>query len=228
MVEVWYQACDAVSRETRDAVREALGEHGVSMDAIERTRPPRPGLVLFETVDAEVLDTLRDLGGAGNVRVIALQTGGKALDSEQFWTLLQAGAADVLAWQETPGAAAIAAARLQRWEQVDAILASPVVRQNLIGGSPAWKQVLRQIVEVACFTDANILIIGESGTGKELAARLVHTLDARRNKGELVVLDCSTIVSELAGSEFFGHERGAFTGAVGPRDGAFALADGGT
>jgi len=228
MVEVWYQACDAVSRETRDAVREALGEHGVSMDAIERTRPPRPGLVLFETVDAEVLDTLRDLGGGGNVRVIALQTGGKALDSEQFWTLLQAGAADVLAWQETPGAAAIAAARLQRWEQVDAILASPVVRQNLIGGSPAWKQVLRQIVEVACFTDANILIIGESGTGKELAARLVHTLDARRNKGELVVLDCSTIVSELAGSEFFGHERGAFTGAVGPRDGAFALADGGT
>ncbi|TMQ12519.1 MAG: sigma-54-dependent Fis family transcriptional regulator, partial [Deltaproteobacteria bacterium] len=59
-------------------------------------------------------------------------------------------------------------------------------------------------------------------------SRLVHTLDARQPKGELVVLDCTTVVAELSGSEFFGHERGAFTGAIGPRDGAFSLADGGT
>ena len=87
---------------------------------------------------------------------------------------------------------------------------------------------MRQVVEVACFTDASILITGESGTGKELVARLVHTLDPRANKKDLVVLDCTTVVPELSGSEFFGHERGAFTGAVGAREGAFALADGGT
>src|SRR6185295_226461 len=64
--------------------------------------------------------------------------------------------------------------------------------------------------------------------GKELLARVIHALDPRPDKGELVVLDCTTIVPELSGSEFFGHERGAYTGAVGPRDGAFALAHGGT
>ncbi len=87
---------------------------------------------------------------------------------------------------------------------------------------------LRQVIEVAVFTDAAVMITGESGTGKELVARLLHTLDRRSNKGDLVILDCTTIVPELAGSEFFGHERGAFTNAVAARDGAFALAHGGT
>jgi transcriptional regulator with GAF, ATPase, and Fis domain len=59
-------------------------------------------------------------------------------------------------------------------------------------------------------------------------AKLLHSLDARERKRDLVVLDCTTVVRELSGSEFFGHERGAYTGAAGPRDGAFALADGGT
>jgi DNA-binding NtrC family response regulator len=73
-----------------------------------------------------------------------------------------------------------------------------------------------------------VLVTGESGTGKELVARVIHDLDARPRKGNLVVLDCTTIVPTLSGSEFFGHERGAFTGADTPREGAFALADGGT
>ncbi|MCI5132901.1 MAG: sigma-54-dependent Fis family transcriptional regulator, partial [Candidatus Electrothrix sp. EH2] len=67
-----------------------------------------------------------------------------------------------------------------------------------------------------------------SGTGKELTARLVHDLDRRSEKGRFVIVDCTTIVPELSGSEFFGHERGAFTGASHTRDGAFALADQGT
>jgi transcriptional regulator with GAF, ATPase, and Fis domain len=81
---------------------------------------------------------------------------------------------------------------------------------------------------VAAFSQASVLIIGESGTGKELVARLIHDLDQRRNKGEFVVVDCTTIVAELSGSELFGHERGAFTGAMSAREGAFALANGGT
>src|SRR5262249_44123862 len=62
----------------------------------------------------------------------------------------------------------------------------------------------------------------------ELLARLIHELNAATKERSLVVVDCTTIVPELSGSEFFGHERGAFTGAVAARDGAFALADGGT
>jgi transcriptional regulator with GAF, ATPase, and Fis domain len=83
-------------------------------------------------------------------------------------------------------------------------------------------------VEVAAFTEAPVLVTGESGTGKELVARLVHALDPRPAKRELVLLDCTTIVPQLSGSEFFGHERGAYTGAERGRDGAFAMADGGT
>lgn len=118
--------------------------------------------------------------------------------------------------------------RLQRWEIIDCMVNSPAVQNTLVGESSALKAILRQVVEVAHFTDSSVLILGESGTGKELLANLIHTLDARPDKGDLVILDCSTIVPELSGSEFFGHERGVFTGAVSSRDGVFALANGGT
>jgi transcriptional regulator with GAF, ATPase, and Fis domain len=119
-------------------------------------------------------------------------------------------------------------ARLERWRAVDDLVNSPAVQAKLVGASPLWRKVLRQIVEVARFTSASVLLIGESGTGKELIAQLIHELDPRASTNELVILDCTTIVPELSGSEFFGHERGAFTGAVGARDGAFALAHRGT
>jgi transcriptional regulator of acetoin/glycerol metabolism len=106
-------------------------------------------------------------------------------------------------------------ARLERWRAVDDILRSPLVRNNLVGDSSVWVALLRQVVEVARFTDSSILLLGETGTGKELLARLIHTLSPQRSEHELVVLDCTTIVPELAGSELFGHERGAFTGANG-------------
>ena len=102
------------------------------------------------------------------------------------------------------------------------------MKNVLVGKSARWRSVVRSVVEVAAFSQASVLITGESGTGKELVARLIHDLDRRRNKGEFVVVDCTTIVAELSGSELFGHERGAFTGAVSARDGAFAIANGGT
>jgi transcriptional regulator with GAF, ATPase, and Fis domain len=140
---------------------------------------------------------------------------------------LQAGATDVFAWDHSHEPAREVAARFERWTQVDELVQSSSVRDNLVGQSPAWIRVSRQIVELARFTDASVLITGESGMGKELIARLIHTLDPRPNKRSLVVSDCTTIVPELSGSEFFGHERGAFTGAAAARDGAFALANGG-
>ena len=95
----------------------------------------------------------------------------------------------------------------------------PAVRDTLIGESRVWQAVLREAVEVARFTDAAVLITGESGTGKERVAQLIHELDLRPDKNKLVVLDCSTVIPSLSGSEFFGHEKGAFTGAAAARDG---------
>jgi transcriptional regulator with GAF, ATPase, and Fis domain len=142
--------------------------------------------------------------------------------------LLRAGASDVLYWQQPDQSAREIAARLERWNAIDEIICSPLVADNLVGRSMAWQAVLQQCVELGRFTTASVLITGETGTGKELAARLIHTLDSRANKEDLIIVDCTTIVAELSGSEFFGHEKGAFTGAAGPRDGAFALANRGT
>jgi transcriptional regulator with GAF, ATPase, and Fis domain len=90
-----------------------------------------------------------------------------------------------------------------------------------------WRQTLARAVEVACYSEAAILLTGESGTGKELIARFVHDVSGNAMR-PFEIVDCTTINSELAGSELFGHERGAFTGAHSARDGAAARADGGT
>jgi PAS domain S-box-containing protein len=97
---------------------------------------------------------------------------------------------------------------------------------EIIGQSPALRQVLRDVEQVAT-TDTTVLIQGETGTGKELFARAIHTASKRRDK-PLVTVNCAAIPATLIESEFFGHERGAFTGATSKREGRFALADGGT
>ena len=162
------------------------------------------------------------------MRVLAVSLGAARLPATVSWQLLAAGAADVLEWDAHPNPANRIAARWERWVQIEELLESSVVRSNLIGNSPAWLALLREVIESACFSTGSILLLGSSGTGKELLARLIHTLDKRPEKRELVILDCTTVVPELSGSEFFGHERGAFTGAVTARDGAFALAHRGT
>jgi transcriptional regulator with GAF, ATPase, and Fis domain len=97
---------------------------------------------------------------------------------------------------------------------------------HLLGHSPALRKVLAQIATVAP-TEANVLILGESGTGKELVARAIHDLSALKQRS-LVRVNCASIPRELFESEFFGHVRGAFTGAVKDRAGRFELADAGT
>ncbi len=99
-------------------------------------------------------------------------------------------------------------------------------RHELIGASPATAQTIEQIDLVAP-TEATVLITGESGTGKELIARAIHNSSPRRER-PLVRVNCAAIPAELFESEFFGHVKGAFTGATGDRAGRFELADGGT
>lgn len=97
---------------------------------------------------------------------------------------------------------------------------------EILGRSAALERMLRQLEMVAA-TNANVLIEGESGSGKELVARALHARSGRRTKA-LVKVNCGAIPHELFESEFFGHARGSFTGAVRDRVGRFELADGGT
>jgi len=96
----------------------------------------------------------------------------------------------------------------------------------IVGGSRALRQVMQQVDAVAS-TDATVLITGESGTGKELLAKEVHRRSPRSRR-PFVKVNCSAIPREIFESEFFGHARGAFTGAVRERPGRFQIADGGT
>lgn len=97
---------------------------------------------------------------------------------------------------------------------------------ELIGVSAAWRKVLQQIEMVAA-SNVTVLITGESGTGKELVAKAIHSKSSRRRQ-PIVTVNCAAVAPELFESEFFGHVKGAFTGAQRDRIGRFGLADGGT
>jgi formate hydrogenlyase transcriptional activator len=98
--------------------------------------------------------------------------------------------------------------------------------EEIVGQSAAIQTVLSQVRRVAA-TDASVLIRGETGTGKELIARAIHSASKRRDK-PLIKINCAALPSGLVESELFGHEKGAFTGAIAKRVGRFELADGGT
>jgi len=97
---------------------------------------------------------------------------------------------------------------------------------KMIGESSRMKEVFNLIARIAP-ADSNVLIYGESGTGKELAARSIHQ-NSSRKKEAFVAINCATLTENLLESELFGHERGAFTGAVNSKKGLFEIADGGT
>jgi two-component system response regulator AtoC len=144
---------------------------------------------------------------------------------------IKAGAADYLVMRDGETAAEVARA-------VAALMtvghrppragsrATPGALESLVGRSCAMHQV-RERVRTAARTDAHVLIEGETGTGKEVVARAIHAL-GRRAAGPFVPVNCAAIPETLAESEFFGHARGAFTGAVEARPGALQLAERGT
>ncbi len=148
---------------------------------------------------------------------------------------------DCFSWLRTmASAAAVAIANARAFEENESLRRQLELERDYLmeeveatgsfgeirGRSPALERVLHQVAMVAP-TNANVLILGESGTGKELVARAIHQRSERAHK-PLVKVNCGSIPRELFESEFFGHVRGAYTGAIRDRVGRFQLADGGT
>jgi len=214
-------------------IRAALSRTGIHLDLRSKATFDDHGILCFSEFDDGLVEFLRDIRRHSHGRVLALAAMPAALPSGAVWRLLDAGASDVLIWNDGWAAARQVQAKLERWITVEQLAAEAASHAQLVGVSPRWRALVRNIVEAARFSRIPILLTGESGTGKELLARLVHLMDSsngdkRGSNPDIITLDCSTIVPELSGSELFGHERGAFTGAVSAREGVFALADGGT
>ncbi|SDS94444.1 Sigma-54 interaction domain-containing protein [Friedmanniella luteola] len=199
-------------------VRRALADAGLSAE------PDEYQVVVVE----HALDASPRLPATGSEeRRTIVVAGAEDPEPAGVWRLLEQGAADVLAW-EGPGTCDEVVQRIRRWRTIDDALRRPTVAGEMIGTSRALRSALRELVALSLYGSAPILLVGETGTGKELASRVVHALSGAGSSRPLVVVDCTTIVPTLSGSELFGHERGAYTGADRSRNGAFAAADGGT
>lgn len=212
-------------------IRQALITHGVEVEA---NTTGLHGVVCFATVSEGLLAVLHEARRDSRRRILAVAVSPQQIETPVVWRLIHAGADDVLFWRDDGIWATQLIAKLERWFEVDELAAEVISEQSLIGDSPEWQVLIRKVVEAARFSAVPVLLTGESGTGKELLARLISVVHAgtgggrKHPRNELITVDCASLVPELSGSEFFGHERGAFTDAHVQREGAFALADGAT
>jgi sigma-54 specific flagellar transcriptional regulator A len=218
--------CDAERAEKVAAVLKFLDleplliDHAALMRAVIQTPTSPPALLIGDVGESP---DWRELGAAlreqlGDIPVVAY---GSAAAADQL--IAAAGAARVIRlpfpFKYESLARALHVPAQAALEETSAVTMPS-------GASVAVREVTRLIRQVAVH-DSSVLVLGESGTGKELAARAIHDASPRRQR-PFVAINCGAIPSELLESELFGHEKGAFTGAVAARKGRFEIAEGGT
>ena len=211
---------DVVLAETGEAARGAAASE-------------RPDLVISDVVMPELtgLELLEVLKAGDPARPVILATAYGTID--EAVEAMKRGARDFLTkpldydkLRAILGAVEEEIAARRKARELASTLDRGAGLGQLIGTSAAMREVFRLVESVAA-SDASVLVSGESGTGKELVARAIHELSARRN-GPFVAINVAAIPEGLTESELFGHEKGAFTGAVASRPGCFELADTGT
>ncbi|HJZ46302.1 MAG TPA: sigma-54 dependent transcriptional regulator [Roseiflexaceae bacterium] len=200
------------------AVLEQLqGEHGFGLLLMDLQMPGVNGLDLIERLRENNIDIPVILITAHGTSSIAIRA-------------MQAGAYDYLNKPFVLDEVLVVVKRLFEHQalasRVRSLEERAELRERMIGLSPAMSQIYKTIGRVAT-SDASVLISGETGTGKELAANLIHQNSARRNNA-LIKVNCAALPETLIESELFGHEKGAFTGALAQRKGRFELAHKGT
>src|SRR5262249_22749554 len=152
------------------SILDLLQVNGIETVDFQTHQTADPGLLFTDGVSAEVLEIVAALSANGITRLLVLGMGHDSLKSGALWPLLSAGASDVLIWDWSADSCANISSRLLRWKEVDLLTHTAAVAERLVGKSSKWIITLRNIVEMARFTTASILITGESGTGKELVA----------------------------------------------------------
>jgi transcriptional regulator with GAF, ATPase, and Fis domain len=188
------------------------------------------GLIITNdnTVNQQLINFLAVNARQKNHRVMIINFHASPFSTDQLLQLFDAGAEYVFQFSQVASCIDCIADKLERWKSINSMLNSPLILNVMAGKSQGFKKVLQELIEVSLYATVPVLICGERGTGKELMARLVHEFDGRKEKGNFVVVDCTTLKKELAGSELFGHEKGSYTGADYSREGAFSLANNGT
>jgi DNA-binding NtrC family response regulator len=212
---------------TSDASAAASSVRSALADVVWAPPPPVPdgsdiGCIVFDRVSDDVLDLVRG-SSRGGVRILAVGTSPKAVGDIGPWPLLDAGASDVVVRTDDASLADEVSARLSRWAEVERLVHSSEVRDALAGRTLAWTSLLREIVEVAHFSDASVLLIGESGTGKDVVARLIHELDPRPFKDEFVTIDCRAFGRTHDGEDLTRHLGGTSEEAKAPLFGETGL-----
>ena len=183
-------------------------------------------------IDGAELEVVRGLKATG-FRVIACGEGAESWSLNVRCLPLLAGAGQLLDKAATDFTACLCRALEQalatetKAQQEAQQIKSMMCAMGMVGQSTAMMRVFRKVVSFSALSDLPVLITGETGTGKEGLARALHQLDRKRCRGPFVPVNCGAIVPSLAESEFFGHRRGAFTGAERDRKGLIRSAEAG-
>ena len=225
---------------TGEAIAAALGREGHEIrvfssprDALDAAREAGPAVAITDFAmpgmnGLELVRAIREITPDTTFLVVSGQA-----TVEDAVALMKEGVVDVLVKPPRARALRRALALALRQHELSAenrrlrqALRDRRLLENVIGASPAFTEVLRQVEQVAA-TPATVLLTGETGTGKEVIAEAIHELSPRADR-RLVKVHCAAIPETLLESELFGHARGAFTGAVREKPGLVEVADGGT